>query len=422
MASDLLKMAFYEFDPECPLIVQKANSSLELLMSDLEEDPSAPKADLTAYPTREQCKYAGERGLRRAQEDAVALGMDNRAPRPQWFNTPSMDEARVSSRMRDADADDNVVERIVDPVTRRTVAAPEREVGECADDQRDFVAEQPCGDGPPTCNAGAADSAAGDAGADAAAPTEIPRRPAPRAPNLRSRAPRNATMVDDGDHEDAVRGRHELRDVGEEVEAALAESTGDAAAASPRVCCKVTAPDGTERHKSTVNTELAVASSKGNLMYEISSDRLVRQKQRCADPEPDAADDDAPDATRMQLQRGADIAQAFLNDKGDAYYFLLGRVQAMYSNASGSFKAVHSPIDLSSNPAGIKHVCRWYSRVCAGGDAKWTYDTDDVNRYHADFTLSVPELKWNEEADQYHLSASDRAAIKTALLELKSSL
>ena len=129
--------------------------------------------------------------------------------------------------MRDADADGNVVERIVDPVTRRTVAAPEREVGECADDQRDFVAEQPCDDGPPTCNAGAAESPAGDAGADTATPTEIPRRPAPKAPNLRSRAPRNATMVDDGDHEDAVRGRHELRDVGEEVEAALAESTGD---------------------------------------------------------------------------------------------------------------------------------------------------------------------------------------------------
>ena len=100
----------------------------------------------------------------------------------------------------------------------------------------------------------------------------------------------------------------------------------------------------------------------------------------------------------------------------------MGRAQAVYSNASGPFKAAHAPIDLASKPAIVKHVCRWYSRKKQGRDITWKYDTDDVNRYHADFTLSVPELKWNEEADQYHLSASDRAAIKTALLELKSSL
>ena len=93
-------------------------------------------------------------------------------------------------------------------------------------------------------------------------------------------------MVDDGDHEDAVRARHELRDLYEEAEAASAEP------GTTPVTCKVTAPDGSERHKATVNTELIVASAKGNASYEISSDRLVRQKQRCADPEPDA--DDGP--------------------------------------------------------------------------------------------------------------------------------
>ena len=71
-------------------------------------------------------------------------------------------------------------------------------------------------------------------------------------------------------------------------------------------------------------------------------------------------------AERTKLQRGADIAQAFLNDKGDGYYFLLGRIQAVYSNASGSFKAAHAPIDLASKPAGGKHVCRWYSRKKQG--------------------------------------------------------
>ena len=78
MAGDLLRMAFYEYDPECPLTVRKANSSLELAMSDLEEDNSAPEADLTSYPTREQCRDAGERGLLRAQEDEATLGISDR--------------------------------------------------------------------------------------------------------------------------------------------------------------------------------------------------------------------------------------------------------------------------------------------------------------------------------------------------------
>ena len=416
MAGDLLRMAFYEYDPECPLTVRKANSSLELAMSDLEEDNSAPEADLTSYPTREQCRDAGERGLLRAQEDAATLGMDNRKPRPQWFKTPWMDEARVSARMRDADADGNVVERIVDHATRRTVTAPEREIGECADDRRDFVAEEPSGDGRTGGGTDGTDGskAGDDDDDDAAAPTEVPRRPAPRAPTRRS--PRNATMVDDGDHEDAVRARHELRDLYEEAEAASAEP------GTTPVTCKVTAPDGSERHKATVNTELIVASAKGNASYEISSDRLVRQKQRCTDPEPDADDGLVPGAERTKLQRGADIAQAFLNDKGDGYYFLLGRVQAVYSNASGPFKAAHAPIDLASKPAGVKHVCRWYSRKKQGRDITWKYDTDDVNRYHVEFTLCLPDLKWIRRTDEYELSANDRATIQAALSDLKSSL
>ena len=73
MAGDLLKMAFYAYDPECPLVFKKANSSLELIMKDIELDNEAPDADLCLYPTVEQVSAAGDRGL--AVVNPVAIGM-----------------------------------------------------------------------------------------------------------------------------------------------------------------------------------------------------------------------------------------------------------------------------------------------------------------------------------------------------------
>jgi len=215
-ACDLLKLVLYEFDPECPMIVKKANDSLELIMKELEENNDVPDADLTDYPSKAQCVSAGDRGLVRAQELAATLGMDNRKPRPKWWTEPWMNESTMTHEMRDADADDNIVERIVDPVFRTTVSGPEREVGEAVDEQRDVVAEEreESADGA----GGSADGAGGsepDAGAatEAAVPHCMPCRPAARKPRTRSQIARYATMEDDGDHEDAVRARHEYRDV-----------------------------------------------------------------------------------------------------------------------------------------------------------------------------------------------------------------
>ena len=63
-------------------------------------------------------------------------------------------------------------------------------------------------------------------------------------------------------------------------------------------------------------------------------------------------------ATRTKLKRGVDIAQAFQRDDDQGSYFQLGRVQAMYSNTSGSYKEWRLPLDFESRQSGLTLVCR----------------------------------------------------------------
>jgi hypothetical protein len=98
-------------DLDCPIEIKKANESLELIMADLEDDRDADDADLTAYPSAEQCVAAGDRGLARAHELAAKLGMDNRKPRPKFWSEPWANEERITRAMRDADSEGSVVER-----------------------------------------------------------------------------------------------------------------------------------------------------------------------------------------------------------------------------------------------------------------------------------------------------------------------
>ena len=116
----------------------------------------------------------------------------------------------------------------------------------------------------------------------------------------------------------------------------------------------------------------------------LSPDRLERVKQegiRLA-AAGGADDGDAEgEATRTKLQRGVDIAQAFQRDDGQGFFFQLGRVQAMYSNTSGSYKEWRLPLEFESRPSGLKLVCRWYSHFRKNGDVTWKYDSDDLSRY-----------------------------------------
>ena len=264
------------------MIVKKANDSLELLMKELEENNDVPDADLTDYPSKAQCSAAGNRGRVCAQELASTLGMDNRKPRPKFWAEPWMNESNMTREVRDADADGNVAERIVDPVFRKTAPGPEREVRETADERRDFVAEE---------RDESADGAGGSepgAGAAEEVPDEILCRQCQTRPTSRPRraVARYATMEDDGDHEDAVRTRAESRGVIDEMYDILVQegtdaasaATGDSAAtaASKRVGCHVTSPSGDEFHKSTFNTELQIADAKGESVTTLSPDRLER--------------------------------------------------------------------------------------------------------------------------------------------------
>ena len=425
MIADLLRMAFYEFDPECPLVFKKANTSLELCMADLEDESKAdtPDADLCDYPSPEQCRAAGDRGLAKAQEWAAAVGMDNHRPRKPFWAAPWKDDKELSKKMRDADAEDNVVDRIVDHSTRETVAVPEGEVGEVANEERDFVVEEPAESDPDDPLVDASPPAASGPSqppappAPCAPPAAIPRRQA-QAPARSS--PRLATMRDDGNHVDAIRARSNLRDVYDEAEAAMSKPTGGSSEAAedssePAVSCYVTKPDGAKAHKSTVNVELLCASATGDIT-DLSPDRLVRRMQHTSDDltAEDAAEDG--EATRTRLQRGADIAQAFANDSGDGFDVYIGRIQAIYKDS----KAWVKPIDFESRPSTLQLVCRWYSRVRKGSDVKWKYNQDDVGRVFAQFTLCLPDLTWDSPSDQYTLSPTDRAAIKTATDGLKA--
>ena len=432
MIADLLRMAFYEFDTECPLAFKKANTSLELCMADLEDESNAdaPDADLCDYPSPEQCCEAGERGLARGQEWAAAVGMDNHRPRKPFWAAPWKDDKALSEKMRDADAEDNVVDRIVDHSTRETVAVPEGEVREVADEERDFLAEEPAEiepdqhDAPPRATGPSQPPAP-------APPATIPRRAAQAPSRCSPRFPRLATMEDDGDHVDAIRARHGLRDIYVEVEPAMdsseavedssegADESSEAASRSVTatsqpsnaISCYVTKPDGTEAHKSTVNVELLCASATGDIA-DLSPDRLVRRMQHTLDDV--AVADVEGEATRTRLQHCVDIAQAFENSKGDGFDVYIGRVQAIYKDS----KAWVKPIDFDSRPSTLQLVCRWYSRLRTGSDVKWKYNQDDIGRVYAQFTLCLPDLTWESPCDQYTLSPTDRAAIKTAKEEL----
>ena len=206
-------------------------------------------------------------------------------------------------------------------------------------------------------------------------------------------------MEDAGDHEDAVRARHEYRGVIDSVHvveegtgAASAAASDPAATASERVACHVASPTGGELHKSTFNTELQIADAKGESVI-LSPDRLERVKQegiRLVAAGGGADDGDAEGkATRTKLQRGVDIAQAFQRDDDQGSYFQLGRVQAMYSNTSGSYKEWRLPLDFESRQSGLTLVCRWYSRVRQNSDVKWKYDCGDLSRYFAQFTTTL---------------------------------
>ena len=417
-ACDLVKMALYEFDPDCPIEIKKANESLELIMADLEDDRDADDADLTAYPSAEQCVAAGDRGLARAHELAAKLGMDNRKQRPKFWSEPWANEERITRAMRDADSEDSVVERVVDidavSGARRTVTVPEREVGEVADAERDFVAEPSATEAEDEANVDELD--APQPGDDSTPPPRGEARPSSR------RSPRFASMTDDGNHEDAVRARAELgefvHEACAEVERGIVEDeTTAAATVAPRsgVSCHVTSPDGRELHKATFVTELIVASATGELI--LSPDRLVRMAQDSSNRGgADVDNGDEEQAARAFLGRGVDIAQAFAKSSRpcDGFYFLLGRVQAVYSNSSGSYKEWKVPLAFESKPPGLKVVCRWYSRVRANSDVTWKYDTDDLSRYFAQFTLSLPDLAYNASKKEYTLSAADRTAIPTA--------
>jgi hypothetical protein len=90
----------------------------------------------------------------------------------------------------------------------------------------------------------------------------------------------------------------------------------------------------------------------------------------------------------------------------------------MYSNTSGSYKEWKLPLDFESRPPGLKLVCRWYSHFRKNGDVTWKYDSDDLSRYYAQFTLSLPDLAYDERSKQYTLHPTDRSAIQTAIAEL----
>ena len=86
MAGYLLQLAKYEYDSEHKLVFTHANRNLTIDMTDHEDDPDAPDADMTTLLTSEQIRAAGEAGLAMAQALARTVRMHEAYPTlPRWW-------------------------------------------------------------------------------------------------------------------------------------------------------------------------------------------------------------------------------------------------------------------------------------------------------------------------------------------------
>ena len=468
MAGDLLQLAQYEFDPDQKLVFTRANRNLGIDMTDIEEDPSAPDADMCEVLTHDDIRREGEAGLALAHELARKVGMHlDRTPLPQWWHRPWVNDSKMDGRMREADEEDNIVDhgptggesgvvgnaatigesatfatgKVVVVSCATTSDSREASITEVCDDgtyavafsdgsaesgvtavrirpsydmreqddaddvrdearpERDFI-PRPEPEPEHEHESGAAAESEPEAAADA-------RRPRLAKPPARERPPTRqsealASMRDDGDGEDAVHARFQLRDLydGADQAAEIANASGtrtldvaenapepeaaggDSAqadqeaqcqrAAAARVSAHVTSPHGV-LHKQTANTYLYTASSRGE---KLTSERIGRAAQaaKLASLGPN---DNSAIAGAGLLSRGTDVC-CFFKDQGKPTFAQCGRVSALY-DAKG--RELIKPVPFETR-AGLKIVGRWYAAADDSG-LRFSYSEDDSSRYDA---------------------------------------
>ena len=108
-AGDILKLARYEYDPECPLAFMRANRNLGIDMADIEQNAGAPDAGIPEILAHDDIRREGEAGLALAQSLASRVWMHlGRSPLPKWWHQPWVNDERMDGRMRDADDEDEI--------------------------------------------------------------------------------------------------------------------------------------------------------------------------------------------------------------------------------------------------------------------------------------------------------------------------
>ncbi|MEO1084848.1 MAG: hypothetical protein AAFY88_11455, partial [Acidobacteriota bacterium] len=403
MAGDMTKLQFVQNDEECPLKFRRANSDLETDLTDHEDDPDAPDADLSAYPSDEEMIRACEDGLVLAQALAEEAGMkpaaDDKGVRPLWWREPWRDGKTLSEKMRDDDDADQIWER-----RRADAVDGAARVGEI-----DVI----------DANAQGAAATARFRPTQTRAPTTAPTR---RSARIAGHAPApdeaaadedvSVGVIDDADEtctrEIQLRGDAQrlLDAADEELEASAVDVPSGAtssAASVQKVSCHVRLPDGGGViHKQTLNTELLVAHCSG---VELSKDRLKRVTQ--AEKQLEVA------TTETQLI-GLDVDIAAIFRENDAFVLYLGRVLKMFAKKDGrsrSLKAIDRGVDPYNMPTGFKLSCRWYRKL-PNSDLEYKYELDASENYDGTYFLSFVNLTYDKERDLYRLSTEEAATLE----------